>query len=400
LLLQSEADLVSPVRTPLNAVINYLEMALEKPLDDGTKHALAMSHSASKSLIYVIDDLLHLTEGAPGPFVDVGQAFDLQLCLEEVISPLKRHATEKGLDLELISGKYDTRFMRGDLSSLQRAVTIIVANAIEHTTEGRVTVEWGQPVPRYDGGGSITRISVTDTGSGLTERELDDIFQDFEQIPDDTHEESHDAANRVGEEEPRRVGVGLAFVARYVKQRNGELSVSSLKDRGSTFVLELPWVHRDSSRTSTPTPVHPSSNPPLIASRRSSASQLPILSIPIAHNDTTVGVSHSTLIPHQPTFTGSPRMSTSPPIFTQSSRTPDGQSTVGANMVILIADDNIINLQILEKRLSRLGHTVLSTRDGQECYDKFVENQTVVDFILMDLNVRTSSSAVLIDYGS
>jgi hypothetical protein len=50
------------VKTPLNAVVNCLEIALEKPLDQETKDILTDSHNASKSLIYVIDDLLHLTD--------------------------------------------------------------------------------------------------------------------------------------------------------------------------------------------------------------------------------------------------------------------------------------------------------------------------------------------------
>lgn len=55
------ANSAHEVRTPLNAIINYLEIALEGSLDQETRDNLARSHSASKSLIYVINDLLDLT---------------------------------------------------------------------------------------------------------------------------------------------------------------------------------------------------------------------------------------------------------------------------------------------------------------------------------------------------
>lgn len=87
------------VRTPLNAVINYLEMALEKQLEDSTKAALTASYSASKSLIFVIDDLLNLTGSTTGSILPLCDAFDIANCLDEALDPLKRLAKEKGINI-------------------------------------------------------------------------------------------------------------------------------------------------------------------------------------------------------------------------------------------------------------------------------------------------------------
>ena len=75
---------------------------MEKPLEDSTKQALASSYAASKSLIYVIDDLLNLTGGTTGSIPVLADPFDLASCLEEALDPLKRLAGEKGV--ELVSG--------------------------------------------------------------------------------------------------------------------------------------------------------------------------------------------------------------------------------------------------------------------------------------------------------
>lgn len=65
------------VRTPLNAIVNYLEMALENKIDETTRDILAKAHKASKSLIYVIDDLLNLTKAEAGRISSFKEEFDL-----------------------------------------------------------------------------------------------------------------------------------------------------------------------------------------------------------------------------------------------------------------------------------------------------------------------------------
>lgn len=65
------------MRTPLNAIVNYLEMALENKIDEATRDLLARAHKASRSLVYVIDDLLNLTKAENGPVSLLEDTFDL-----------------------------------------------------------------------------------------------------------------------------------------------------------------------------------------------------------------------------------------------------------------------------------------------------------------------------------
>lgn len=87
------------VRTPLNAIVNYLEMALENKLDDSTRDILLKAHKASRSLIYVIDDLLNLTKVEDGPITSIEETFDLGATVSEVITAFRKEAMRKGLDL-------------------------------------------------------------------------------------------------------------------------------------------------------------------------------------------------------------------------------------------------------------------------------------------------------------
>lgn len=83
------------VRTPLNAIINYLEIALEGSLDQETRENLAKSHSASKSLIYVINDLLDLTKTEESQNLVKNEIFDLPSTVREAAEQFEGDANRK-----------------------------------------------------------------------------------------------------------------------------------------------------------------------------------------------------------------------------------------------------------------------------------------------------------------
>jgi light-regulated signal transduction histidine kinase (bacteriophytochrome) len=91
------ANSAHEVRTPLNAIINYLEIALEGALDQETRDNLAKSHSASKSLIYVINDLLDLTKTEEGQELIKDEIFDLCETVREATEVFRGDAKRKVL---------------------------------------------------------------------------------------------------------------------------------------------------------------------------------------------------------------------------------------------------------------------------------------------------------------
>ncbi len=95
------ANSAHEVRTPLNAIMNYLEIALENSLDDEVKDNLAKSYSASKSLICVINDLLDLTKTEEGRSLVKDESFDLRACIHEATDPFRTDAVRKGLSYEV-----------------------------------------------------------------------------------------------------------------------------------------------------------------------------------------------------------------------------------------------------------------------------------------------------------
>ena len=233
------------VRTPLNAIINYLEIALEGPLDRETHENLTKSHSASKSLIYVINDLLDLTKAEQGVDLMKWEVFELKCTLSEVTLTFERDAKRKGIGFEVNEAPDLPKYVVGDQRKVRQAVSNVVANAIQNTSEGSVAVNVSL-LSRTDDHASV-EVAVHDTGCGMSTRKLDALFRDLEQV----QLETSDNATRLGTSERNEksegdkvLGLGLAVVARTIHNMGGQLRVQSEEGKGSRFAMlfrfELP----------------------------------------------------------------------------------------------------------------------------------------------------------------
>jgi len=247
------ANSAHEVRTPLNAIINYLEIALEGALDQETRDNLAKSHSASKSLIYVINDLLDLTKAEEGQDLIQDAIFDLPATLHEATDSFKGEAKRKGLEYEVIEHPGVPKLVHGDQRRVRQAVANITANAIQHTRSGWVHVEiWLQEMLEE----RVTiEVVVQDTGAGMSNEKLDALFRDLEQVTTDGDESSDgsEEASRQITKDNRTLGLGLAMVARIVRNMDGQLRLKSEEGKGSRFVIQLPFILPDdetASRTS------------------------------------------------------------------------------------------------------------------------------------------------------
>jgi anti-sigma regulatory factor (Ser/Thr protein kinase) len=227
------------VRTPLNAIINYLEIALEGTLDQETRDNLAKSHSASKSLIYVINDLLDLTKTEEGQELIKDEIIDLQACLREATEPFKVDAKRKGIDYRVIEHPGLPRWVHGDQRRVRQAIANMTANAVAHTTKGFVQIECF--VTEVVDKRVNIEVVVQDTGCGMSDVKLDALFRELEQVSTD-NDESITAQDETSKSQGgRALGLGLAVVARIVRNMDGQLRLKSEKGVGSRFVVQLPF---------------------------------------------------------------------------------------------------------------------------------------------------------------
>ncbi|KAI9847505.1 MAG: Light-sensor Protein kinase [Sclerophora amabilis] len=242
------ANSAHEVRTPLNAIINYLEIALEGSLDQETRENLGRSHSASKSLIYVINDLLDLTKTEEGGDLIKDEAFDLPSTVREAADTFAGDAKRKQIDFDVIVNPHLPRIVIGDQRRVRQAVSNVMANAIQHTSAGGIRIElW--LANKVENSVDVD-IVIQDTGSGMSPRKLDALFRDLEQVQTEGYdllqEGTHEGQKQLVEgedtkEEKRTLGLGLAVVARILRNMNGQLRLKSEEGKGSRFVMQFPF---------------------------------------------------------------------------------------------------------------------------------------------------------------
>ncbi|KAF7322650.1 ATP-binding cassette transporter [Mycena chlorophos] len=220
------------VRTPLNHIINYLELALNGQLDDETRDNLNRSHAASKSLLFTINDLLDLTRLESGNETSFNEPFDLQYAIEDATHLYRKEAQRRNLDFRLDLDQ-TPKTVVGDSKKIRTVVQNLTANSLKYTTEGSITVgctPYDEPEGLRSPNQTAVEIVVADTGCGIPPDRLASIFRDFEQI----EWAENKSNNSVG------LGLGLAVVARIVEQLGGQLRVESKVGEGSRFSFLIP----------------------------------------------------------------------------------------------------------------------------------------------------------------
>lgn len=236
------ANSAHEVRTPLNAIINYLEIALEGAIDQETRDNLSRSHSASKSLVYVINDLLDLTKTEEGHNLIKDEVFDLPATVKEATDSFTGDAKRKQIEYAVVEHPGVPQFVLGDQRRVRQAISNVTANAIQHTSKGTVKVElW--LANRHEDRVDID-IVIQDTGVGMSAEKLDALFNDLEQVQTESDEGLQEKLTGntkaiEGKDSKRTLGLGLALVARIVRNMNGQLRLKSEEGKGSRFVIQI-----------------------------------------------------------------------------------------------------------------------------------------------------------------
>jgi light-regulated signal transduction histidine kinase (bacteriophytochrome) len=242
------ANSAHEVRTPLNAIINYLEIAMEGSLDQETRDNLSKSHSASKSLIYVINDLLDLTKTEEGGDLTKDEIFDIREVLRDATEMFTGDARRKNISYDVTGHPDLPAQVIGDARRVRQAISNVTANAIQNTSEGGVSVEMS--VASRERERIEIEIRVTDTGAGMDAKKLEALFRELEQVQTEGEGENTMAGltepdtsltTQSGKsEEGRTLGLGLAVVSRILRNMNGQMRLKSEEGKGSRFILVLP----------------------------------------------------------------------------------------------------------------------------------------------------------------
>jgi signal transduction histidine kinase len=218
------ATMSHEIRTPLNGVLGMAQaMSLDK-LEPAQRQRLAVVQSSGEALLAILDDLLDLSKIEAGRIEIAQDDFDLTDTIISACHVYHSILEEKGVRLIIDTARINGVF-RGDAGRIRQIIQNLVSNAVKFTAFGAITVVGERTV---DG----VRISVTDTGIGISDEGRAALFTEFSQV---------DQANtrRYG-----GTGLGLAIVRNLARLMGGEIEVESRLGEGARFTVTLPlaWV--------------------------------------------------------------------------------------------------------------------------------------------------------------
>jgi signal transduction histidine kinase len=212
------------LRTPLNAVIglaDLIESEVVGPINETQKDYMSRIRNSAWYQQSMIEDILSFTRAEAGRVQLRLETIDLGELAREVAEMFDQAVRKKGLELR-IEISSDRLAAQVDPGKLRQIMTNLVGNAIKYTTKGSITI-------RIETAEDEIRLSVHDTGIGIDDTQLEEIFEPFVQV---------DPSNTTA---AGGAGLGLAVCRRLAELMNGSVEVDSTLGSGSVFTVRIPF---------------------------------------------------------------------------------------------------------------------------------------------------------------
>ncbi|MFT7589987.1 MAG: signal transduction histidine kinase, partial [Limisphaerales bacterium] len=219
------ANMSHEIRTPMNAIMGMTNLLLDKKPQEHQMHYLSAIRQASDNLLVIINDILDISKIEAGKMEFEHIDFSVGKVLQGVYDTLHFKSDEKEIGLIIDKSEKVPKWLKGDPTRLTQILINLVGNAIKFTSKGTVTIRVNSLVK--DASKVKLKFEVKDTGIGIPEESLDDIFETFTQASEDT-------TRKYG-----GTGLGLSICKQLVELQGGEIDVSSEIGKGSNFFFTI-----------------------------------------------------------------------------------------------------------------------------------------------------------------
>jgi PAS domain S-box-containing protein len=213
------------IRTPMNAIIGFTKVVLKTDLSAKQKEYLTAIKMSGDALIVLINDILDLAKVDAGKMTFEKIPFKMASSIAAMLHLFEAKIQEKNLQLVKIYDPKIPEVLVGDPVRLHQIILNLVSNAVKFTSKGKITV--AVHLLNEDEDQATIQFSVADTGIGIPNDKIANIFDNFQQASSGT-------ARLFG-----GTGLGLAIVKQLVEPQGGSIQVTSTLDEGSTFSFTL-----------------------------------------------------------------------------------------------------------------------------------------------------------------
>ena len=246
------ANMSHEIRTPLNGVLGMLQLLqTTDPTEEQSEYLLGAIKSANR-LTRLLADILDISKIEAGKLQIIEAEF-LTTCFQEsILELLSLTAREKGLAFDFTLDPQMPPKLIGDETRVRQILFNLAGNAIKFTEKGSVRVHASLLSPKNS---EHTRVlfSVSDTGIGISDEQINDIFEPFVQA-EGSYTRRYQGA-----------GLGLSIVRKLVKMLDGEIAIDNTEGNGTTIYISLPFKlilsHQEQATTLLPQSLRSNENP-------------------------------------------------------------------------------------------------------------------------------------------
>lgn len=214
------------IRTPMNAIIGMSDVALRNEMSDDLRKCIRIIKSASTGLLEIVNDILDLSKIEAGKLSMIEGVYTTQSLVDDTMAVINARNIDKKVPIYFHIQDDMPAVLKGDAIRIKQVMLNYASNAIKYTEYGRIDVTIR--CERKADGMALLKYEVEDTGQGIREEDIGDLFKMYTQF--------NTTQNR-GKEGS---GIGLAISKYFVDQMGGTVGVSSEYGRGSRFYFTVP----------------------------------------------------------------------------------------------------------------------------------------------------------------
>ncbi|MDE6141868.1 MAG: hypothetical protein K2G03_04625, partial [Bacilli bacterium] len=212
------------IRTPLNAIVGFSDCILEEKSLKLAKSDANDIKLASENLLEIVNGILDISKIEAGKMDIVEVDYIPKETIDNIVKLVKTRIGEKNIEMRVNYSEDLPECLHGDVSKVKQIITNILTNAVKYTDKGNITI-----TVDVNNNNEICelKISISDTGRGIKEELIPNLFNKFERLEEDKNTSLEGT------------GLGLSITKRLVELMHGTIEVESTYGKGSKFSVTL-----------------------------------------------------------------------------------------------------------------------------------------------------------------